>query len=91
MNNMVYLVRAHSKNSGIHLWIGGEQSANIARAKYWNTEAEAQAIVDHNQNEFDKINKDLYERQKAHYGITTIVLEVVPMTRKELMVEILKG
>jgi len=91
MSDMVYLVRAYSENSGNHIWIGGDQSTNIAKARYWYTEAEAQAIVDYNQNEFDKINRDLFERQKAHYGITTVGLEVVPMTRKELMVEILKG
>lgn len=91
MTDMVYLVRAFSSNSGNYLWIGGKQSKNIADARHWNSETEAQEIVDHNQREFDKINKDLFERQKSHYGITTIRLEVVPMTRKELMVEILKG
>ena len=91
MSDMIYLVRAYSTNSDNYLWIGGQQSQNIADARYWNTEEAAQEIVDHNQHEFDKINRDLYERQKSHYGITTIRLEVVPMTRKELMVEILKG
>jgi len=88
-NEIVHLVRAYSTNSGNYLWIGGEQSANVGRARYWYDKAEAQKVIDLNQEEFEKINTHLASRDG--YGSKTVRLEIVTMTRKELMLRILKG
>lgn len=90
MSDTVYLVRAYSTASDSYIWLGGEQSTNIRRARFWNDEAEAQEVVNTNQDKFNKINDDLEARHPARYGPRSIRLEVVPMTRKELMVARLK-
>lgn len=91
MSDLVYLVRAYSTASDNYIWLGGEQSTNICRARVWNDEAEAQEVVDRNQAHFSKINADLEARNNVRYGPRTIRLEVVTMTRKELMVARLKA
>jgi hypothetical protein len=91
MSDMVYLVRAYSTKSENHIWIGGAQSKDIADARYWTCKSEAQVVVDQNQLKFADINDTLEARPGTKYGPRTIRLEVVPMTRKELMVARLKG
>ena len=91
MSDMIYLVRAYSTKSHNHIWIGGAQNKHIADAPYWLVESDAQEIVDRNTSAFAKINDELESRPGTKYGPRTLRLEVVPMSRKELMVAKLKG
>lgn len=91
MSDMVYLVRAYSTKSNNHIWIGGAQNKHIADARYWTHETDAQEVVDSNQRAFADINDTLEARPGTKYGPRTIRLELVTMTRKELMIARLKG
>ena len=79
----VYLVKASVR--GNYLWVGGEQSRNMGKAKCWGLEKDAQKIAALNQAEMDE------ELRSITNSKNRIRFEVVPVSRKEFMIARLRG
>ena len=79
----VYLVKASVR--GNYLWVGGEQSRNMGKAKCWGLEKDAQEVADSNQVKMDE------EMSSVTTYKNRIRFKVVPVSRKEFMIARLRG
>lgn len=86
MSKMIYLVLAYNDESvnSYYLWVGGKQNDRLADAHYWDTEEEAQAVVDKN----NKSWKAFLDKVKGDVGgehVLAITYKVIPMEHKVYM------
>lgn len=79
----IYLVKA--RVGGTYIWIGGEQSNNLGRARCWGFEKDAREVADSNQMKMDEEMSSITNYKNR------IRFEVVPVSRKEFMVARLRG
>jgi hypothetical protein len=85
-NRTVYLVKATAL-SGNYIWVGGEQSRNLGRARYWRSETEAQGVADSNQKRMDTELVNVYGATRKK----DIQFTLVPISLKDVMIARLKG
>lgn len=80
MTKTIYLVLAYMNDYNHYLWVGGKQNDRLADARYWNTEQEAQDVVDQNNERWKKFMTTM---EGEH--VLAISYKVIPMEHKVYM------
>jgi hypothetical protein len=86
LSKIIYLVLAYNDESvnSHYIWVGGRQNDRLADARYWDTEEEAQAVVDKNNKSWETFLKTM-ENEVGCEHVLALSYKVIPMEHKIYM------
>lgn len=85
MCDTIYFVLCYVPNSDHYIWIGGQQNDRMADARYWQTEEEAEAVVEKNRKTWRDFINNMEAMDSDSNHVYEMKYKVIPMSRKVYM------